>query len=102
MCKTILAILGAAPIAGATVQFAAAAKRHHAGKAARGRPRRATNFATRTLRVRPSRRSPIGPVTPEVTQRRPVARPSAKIKSSIASRDRLVEAQLDSDGADVR
>jgi hypothetical protein len=35
MRKTILAILGTALIAGATVQFAAAAERHHPKKAAR-------------------------------------------------------------------
>ena len=35
MRKAILAILGTALIAGATVQFAAAAERHHTKKAAR-------------------------------------------------------------------
>jgi hypothetical protein len=35
MHKTILTILGAALIAGATVQFAAAAERHHTKNAAR-------------------------------------------------------------------
>ena len=35
MRKTILAILGTALIAGATVQFAAAAERHHTKKATR-------------------------------------------------------------------
>jgi hypothetical protein len=35
MHKTILSILGTALIAGATVQFAAAAERHHAKTAAR-------------------------------------------------------------------
>ena len=35
MRKTVLAILGTALIAGATVQFAAAAERHHAKKATR-------------------------------------------------------------------
>ncbi len=79
MRKAILAILGTALIAGATVQFAAAAERHHSKKAVRVPAPASDQFRNSNAAWPTQQEQSYWSRYSGVTRRRPVARSLARI-----------------------